>query len=192
MNNATSIAMPDKSKNNITQTVKQYGSKLMGFIRGRVNSSEDAEDILQDVWFQFANLTNIDEIENVSGWLYFVARNKITDSYRKKKPSSLENMGYDNGDEDNFSIKDVLLSDDSNNPELAFYKEFFWEELMAALNELPENQRQAFVLNELEEITLQQIAEIQEENIKTVISRKGYAVKHLRKRLKHLYTELNP
>lgn len=191
MNDAISFAMPDKSKNTITQTVTKYGNKLLSFIRGRVNSSEDAEDILQDVWYQFAKLTNIDEIENISGWLYFVARNKITDLYRKKKTSSLEEMSYENDDEDAFSIKDVLLLDDRYSPELAFYKEFFWEELMAALNELPENQKQVFILNEIEDITLQQIADMQGENVKTVISRKGYAVKYLRKRIRHLYTELN-
>lgn len=191
MNDAISFAMPDKSRNIITQAVKKYGNKLLGFIRGRVNSSEDAEDVLQDVWYQFAKLTNIDDIENISGWLYFVARNKITDLYRKKKTSSLEDMSYESDDEDDFSIKDVLLLDDRYNPELAFYKEFFWEELMVALNELPENQRQVFILNEIEDVTLQQIADMQGENIKTVISRKGYAVKHLRKRVQHLYTELN-
>jgi RNA polymerase sigma factor (sigma-70 family) len=189
MSDATTLAMPDKSATTITQAVKKYGNKLLSFIKGRAKSLEDAEDILQDVWYQFSNLTNINEIENISGWLYFVARNKITDSYRKKKPLSLEGMSYEN-DEDDFSIKDVLLLDDSNNPELAYYKEIFWKELMAALNELPENQKQVFILNEIEDKTLQQIADLQGENIKTVISRKGYAVKQLRKKLQHFYEEL--
>jgi RNA polymerase sigma factor, sigma-70 family len=190
MSNAALLVMPDKSTTTITRAVKKYGNQLFGFIRGKVKSLEDAEDILQEVWYQLTNLTNVNEVENISGWLYYVAKNKIIDSYRKKKTLSLRDMSYED-DEGNFSIKEVLLLDDSNNPELAFYKEFFWKELMAALDELPENQKQAFILNEIEDKTLQQIADLQGENLKTVISRKGYAVKHLRKKLQHLYNELN-
>lgn len=191
MSSATILTMPDKSPNTVTLSVKKYSNQLLSFIRGRVKTLEDAEDILQDVWYQFSNLTNVEEIQNISGWLYFVAKNKITDSYRKKKASSLEDLNYGNDEDDEFSIKEVLLLDDSNNPEMAFYKEMFWEELIIALNELPENQKSVFILNEMEDKTLQQIADMQGENIKTVISRKGYAVKYLRKKLQHLYNELN-
>jgi len=178
------------SKTSVAQSVKKYGGQLLNFVKGKVKSLEDAEDILQDVWYQFSNLGNIDELESISGWLYYVAKNKITDLYRKKKPDSLEDMAHQEDEEGGFSIMDVLLMDDSNNAELALYKEMFWKELMAALEELPENQRQTFMLNEIEDKTLQEIADLQGENIKTVISRKGYAVKHLRKRLNHLYQEL--
>jgi len=177
------------SETSVAQTVKKYGSQLLNFVKGKVKTLEDAEDILQDVWYQFSNLGDINELESISGWLYYVAKNKITDLYRKKKPASLEDMTY-REEEDDFSMMDVLLLDDSNNAELALFKEMFWKELMAALDELPENQRQAFVLNEIEEKTMQEIADMQGENIKTIISRKGYAVKHLRKKLNHLYQEL--
>lgn len=179
----------DSSKPAITQTVKKYGQQLLGFIKGKMKTLEDAEDILQDVWYQFSNLTNIDELESISGWLYFVAKNKVTDFYRKKKTVSLEDMSYENEDGD-FSVKEVLLLDDSNNPELALFKDTFRKELAAALKELPENQQEVFMLNEIEDKTLQEIADLQKENLKTVISRKGYAVKHLRKRLNYLYEEL--
>ena len=174
----------------IAQTVKNYGGKLLSFIRPKVNNAEDAEDILQEVWYQFSNLTNISEIVNVSGWLYTVSRNKITDSYRKKKTENLEDFVYE--DEDgSFSIKDILLLDDSENPELVAFREEVWKELFASLEELPPKQRLAFVESEIEGKKLQEIADEQQENIKTIISRKNYAVKHLRKRMKVLYKDLN-
>ncbi|RQO30602.1 RNA polymerase subunit sigma-24 [Taibaiella sp. KBW10] len=181
--------MPENNALSITDTVKKYGSQLLGFIKGKVKKLEDAEDVLQDVWYQFSRLTNINELESVSGWLYFVAKNKITDLYRKRTTDSLEDYTYETEDGE-FNIKDVLLLDDSNHPELTMFKEVFWKAFMEALAELPEHQRDTFVLNEIEDKTLQEIADMQQENIKTVISRKGYAVKHLRKRLEPLYREL--
>lgn len=185
------INMSQREKESIiAQTVKNYGGKLLSFIRPKVNNAEDAEDILQEVWYQFSNLTNISEIVNVSGWLYTVSRNKITDSYRKKKTENLEDFVYE--DEDgSFSIKDILLLDDSENPELVAFREEVWKELFASLEELPPKQRLAFVESEIEGKKLQEIADEQQENIKTIISRKNYAVKHLRKRMKVLYKDLN-
>ena len=183
--------MSQREKENIiAQTVKNYGGKLLSFIRPKVNNSEDAEDILQEVWYQFSNLTNISEIVNVSAWLYTVSRNKITDSYRKKKTENLENFVYE--DEDgSFSIKDILLLDDSENPELLAFREEVWKALFSALEELPEKQRIAFTEYEIEGKKLQEIADEQGENLKTIISRKNYAVQHLRKRMKVLYKDLN-
>jgi RNA polymerase sigma factor (sigma-70 family) len=88
-------------------------------------------------------------------------------------------------------VKDILLADDSNSPELGVFKEMFWNELMKALDELPEKQKRVYIQNELEDKTLQEIADEEGENIKTIISRKSYAVKHLRKRLQSLYDDLN-
>ncbi len=181
--------MAEKKTASLSEVVKDYGSQLFRFIKGKVSKTEDAEDILQEVWYQTSRLTNIDDLENVGAWLYSVTRNKITDNYRKKKSDSLEDYTYE--DEDgSFSIKEILLADDSNNPELKMFKDIFWDELMKALDELPDNQRRVFFQNEIEERTLQEIADEEGENLKTIISRKGYAVKHLRKRLKHLYNEL--
>lgn len=182
--------MAKNSKNTISNTISKFGKGLTSFIRGKVSSSEDAEDIVQEVWYQLSNISNIDDIESISGWLYQVARNKITDLYRKKKPEPIENYSYEN-DEGEFSFKEILLLDDSGNSDLALFKELFWSELLKALDELPENQKQVFMLNEIEDFTLQEIADQTNENIKTIISRKGYAVKHLRKKLNYLYQELN-
>lgn len=176
-------------KNTILSTVRRYGSNLFRFIRGRVRSEEEAEDILQDVWVQLSRLSNLGEVESISAWLYQVARNRITDTYRKKNTESLEELAFE--DEDgNLDFKEILLSD-SQSPEDAFFKEIFWDALMQALDELPENQRQVFVWNELEDLTLQEIADKTNENLKTIISRKRYAVQHLRQRLQALYDELN-
>lgn len=186
----TSLTMEEKPKNTISSTVSKFGKGLTSFVRGKVNSSEDAEDVLQEVWYQLSNFSNIDDIESMSGWLFQVAKNKITDLYRKKKPEALENYSYEN-DEGEFSFKEILLLDDSENPDLTLFKELFWSELLKALDELPENQKQVFILNEIEDLTLQEIADQTNENIKTIISRKGYAVKYLRKKLNYLYQELN-
>jgi len=190
MNAAISIQMTDKSKTSVVNTIKKYSNQISGFIKSKVSNNDEAQDILQDVWYQLNRLTNLDEIESISGWLYRVARNRITDSYRKKKPESLESYvtESENGD---LSFKEILLSDDSGNPELSMFKDLFWKELTMALEELPANQRDVFIQNEIEDMTLQEIADKSETNIKTIISRKGYAVKHLRQRLNHLYNELN-
>ncbi len=190
METALQLPMSAQKAKSITETIKVFNRKLSGFVRKRVKSDEDAEDILQDVWMQLSNLGNIGDLENVSAWLYEVARNKITDKSRKKTNLSIEEFTYE--DEDGgFNFKEILLLDDTNNPELAFFKELFWKEFQTALDELPENQREVFLLNEMEDMTLQQIADQKGENLKTIISRKGYAVKHLRNKLNYLYEELN-
>ena len=190
METITTASMSDERHFSITETVQQFGKKLFGFVRGKVKTTEEAEDIIQDVWYQFSRLSNLDELENVSAWLYRVAQNRVTDNYRKKKTDNLEDYTYEN-DENEISFKEILLLDENASPELALFKEEFWNELMQALDELPENQREVFLLNEIEDFTLQEIADQKGENLKTIISRKGYAVKHLRKRLQHLYNELN-
>lgn len=176
------------AQQNIIQAIQNYGRQLFGFIRSRVKTNEDAEDILQDVWYQFSNQPEREAIESVSGWLYRVARNKITDRYRKKKNESLEDFSFYDAD-GGLNFKEILLAD-NNNPETEHLRQLFWEELFAALNELPENQRSVFTRNELEDMTLQQIADKDGEKLKTIISRKRYAVLHLRKRLETLYNDI--
>jgi RNA polymerase sigma factor (sigma-70 family) len=182
------ISMAENKRQNIVQVVREYGNRLFGFIRGKVNSDEDAEDILQDVWYQFTNTSATQTIEQVSGWLYAVARNKITDRYRKKQPHLIDDLA--SGEEDWELNLGELLFADNEDPAFSQIRELFWEELTAALDELPEKQRQVFVWNELEDKTLQEIADGEGENLKTIISRKRYAVQHLRKRLEYLYHEL--
>jgi RNA polymerase sigma factor (sigma-70 family) len=188
MEDSASTVKADKPRQKIIHAVKEYGTRLFGFIRKKVKSDEDAEDILQDVWFQLSHAVDADEIEQMSGWLFHVARNKIIDKHRRRTTTSLENYSYES-EEGEFSFRDILLTDESN-PETEYLKEVFWQELFAALEELPVNQRNVFVWNELEDMTLQQIADKTGEKLKTIISRKGYAVKHLREKLESLYLEL--
>lgn len=186
MQSESDSLMVEKRKN-IVQTVNQYGRQLLGFIRGKVDTDEDAEDIIQDVWYQFSNVAETDTIESISGWLYRVAKNKITDTFRKKKPEHIEDYIFESEDGE-VNFKEILLAE-TTTPEDEFFKKMFWEELMNALEELPEKQRSVFIQNELEDKTLQQIADETGESIKTIISRKGYAVKHLRNRLNNLYND---
>lgn len=180
--------MPESSQQNIISVVKEYGKRLFHFIRGRVSTDEDAEDILQDVWYQFSNQPETETIEQVSGWLHRVARNKITDKYRKKKNELIEDYTYEDEDGEELGFRDILLAD-TTMPEAENLKQLFWQQLFKALEELPEAQRYIFIQHELEERSFQEIADETGENIKTLISRKGYAVKHLRKRLEGLYHE---
>lgn len=190
METISTASMTQERNFSIAETVQQFGKKLFGFIRGKVKTTEEAEDILQDVWYQFNRLSNLDELENVSAWLYRVAQNRVTDNYRKKKTENLEDFTYEN-DENEISFKEILLLDENASPELAIFKEEFWNQLVDALEDLPESQREVFLLNEIEDFTLQEIADQKGENLKTIISRKGYAVKHLRKKLHNLYKEIN-
>ena len=190
METISTASMTQERNFSIAETVQQFGKKLFRFIRGKVKTTEEAEDILQDVWYQFSRLSNLDELENVSAWLYRVAQNRVTDNYRKKKTENLEDFTYEN-DENEISFKEILLLDENASPELAIFKEEFWNQLMDALEDLPESQREVFLLNEIEDFTLQEIADQKGENLKTIISRKGYAVKHLRKKLHNLYKEIN-
>jgi RNA polymerase sigma factor (sigma-70 family) len=184
--NAEALMAYDQG-NTVLEAAATYGQRLFRFIRGKLRSREDAEDVLQEVWYQLSKTVNVAEIEHLSGWLHQVARNKITDRHRKKSESSIESLGFLDEDGSSF-LTDILLVD-STTPETEYLKDLFWDELMTALQELPEKQRQVFIWNEMEDQTLQQIADRTGENIKTIISRKGYAVKHLRTRLRTFYQE---
>ena len=190
MNDSLTIApgMTAERKRNITQVITDYSKRLMGFIRKRVNNEADAEDILQDVFYQF--IGNTQPIEQMTAWLFTVARNKIIDRQRKKRPEALEDVfGEEEGEDGGLNWSEFLF-DASDNPEKDYLRTLFWEELNNALNELPEEQRQVFILNELEGVPFKEIAEQTGETVNTLLSRKRYAVLHLRERLSALKDEL--
>ena len=172
---------------NIASVIGRFGKRLMGFIRQRVGSQADAEDILQDVWYQLTTTVDTEPIEQISGWLFAVARNKIIDRYRKKKSESLDQLL--SGDGEGMDLTGILL-DNNENPETANLRALFWKTLQEALDELPEEQRAVFVWNELGDLSFKEIAELTGENVNTLISRKRYAVLHLRERLLTLYNEI--
>ncbi|WP_315819801.1 RNA polymerase sigma factor [Paraflavitalea speifideaquila] len=179
--------MAGETKRNITQVINDYSKRLMGFIRKRVTNEADAEDVLQDVFYQFVG--NTQPIEQMSAWLFTVARNKITDRQRKHKPEALEDVFSNEDGEDGINWSELLF-DASNNPEREYLRTLFWEELNAALEELPAEQRDVFIKHELEGIAFKELAEQTGETVNTLISRKRYAVLHLRERLSVLKDEL--
>lgn len=179
--------MTEQGRSNITHVVNAYTKRLMGFIRKRVSNEADAEDILQDVFYQF--IGNTKPIEQLTSWLFTVTRNKITDRQRKHKPELLEDIHAGGDEESSFDWTELYFEKD-NNPETDYLRNLFWETLQAALEELPENQKQVFVLNELEGVAFKEISEQTGESVNTLISRKRYAVLHLRERLAGLKQDL--
>ncbi|HZX59421.1 MAG TPA: sigma-70 family RNA polymerase sigma factor [Mucilaginibacter sp.] len=181
--------MPEEKNNQIIQAIKSYGKGLLGFIRRRVKSDADAEDILQDVWYQLSAVVNAEPIEQTGAWLYRVATNKIIDKNRKKTEELLDLNFSDDEDDDSPDFRAILLTEGTT-PETEYIRNLFWEQLFIALDELPEEQRQVFIWQELDDIPFNEIARRTGENVQTLVSRKRYAVLHLRKRLKQLYIEI--
>jgi RNA polymerase sigma factor (sigma-70 family) len=176
---------------NISSVISRFGMRLRSFIRRRIGNEADAEDILQDVWYQLTATADTEPIEQVGAWLFRVARNKIIDSYRKKKPESLESLLPPAGlaEEESSGFASFLL-DKSNDPETANLQALFWKALNEALDELPPEQREVFLWHEVDGLSFKEIAERTGEKVNTLISRKRYAVLHLRERLLDLYEEI--
>ena len=180
--------MAAEKNQSLTQTITAYSKRLFGFIKQRVGSNEDAEDILQDVFYQFAG--NPEPIEQTTSWLYKVARNKIIDNYRKHKlPLADDVLNTVETDEDSIDWRELIPAE-GGSPETEYLRNLFWEELQQALDELPPAQRDVFIQNEIEGIPFKDIAERTGESVATLISRKRYAVLHLRDRLATLRNEL--
>ena len=172
----------------ITDVVKQEQSRLRNFIRRRVPDPRDAEDILQDVLFALIEANRLlVPIEHVTGWLFRVARNRITDLFRKKKPESLnEAVG---NDEESLTLEDLLPSPDAG-PDALYARSVLLDELEDALDELPDEQREVFVGHEIEGRSFKEMAAESGVSMNTLLSRKRYAVLHLRERLQRIYDEL--
>jgi RNA polymerase sigma factor (sigma-70 family) len=192
MKAALTISPEVQLRNNetIRQTFQQEKNRLLAFIRKRVADQTDAEDILQDVFFQFTESLSLPvPIEKVTSWLFRVARNKIIDRYRKRKPESLDKHFHTPEDDESLSLTDIL-TDAQDSPEDMYTRELIWTQLAAALEELPVEQRQVFVWHELEGKSFKEIAEMTGATVNTLLSRKRYAVLYLRKRLQDAYNDL--
>jgi len=179
--------MTESKSNSISAIVTNYSRRLLGFIRKRVRNEADAEDILQDVFYQL--LGNKEPIDQITAWLFTVARNKIIDRKRKKQPLPMDGLFSETEDGEINDFLDVFL-DDSSNPETIYLRNLFQETLKEALEELPAEQKQAFVLNEMDGISFKQISEETGIPLNTLISRKRYAVLHLRTKLADLHDAL--
>jgi len=173
----------------ITQVVKQERIRLWNFIRRRVPDPRDAEDILQDVFYELVEANRLlMPIEHVTGWLFRVARNRITDLFRKKKPESLGDAVAADEKGGLLRLEDLLPSPDAG-PEGLYVRNVLLDELELALDELPEEQREVFLAHEVEGRSFKEIAAETGVNVNTLLSRKRYAVLLLRERLRDIYDE---
>ncbi|WP_299584939.1 RNA polymerase sigma factor [Mucilaginibacter sp.] len=190
MKKLITAVMPEENHKTIIQAIGAYGKNLLGFIRRRVKNDADAEDILQDVWYQFSSVINSEPIEQTGAWLYRVARNKILDKHKKHTEVLMDDMLAGDEDDDEAPDFKAILMTEATTPETEYVRNLFWEQLFIALDELPPQQRQVFMWHELDDIPFSEIAENTGINVQTLVSRKRYAVVHLRKRLKQLYEEI--
>jgi RNA polymerase sigma factor (sigma-70 family) len=176
---------------NINEAIQSYTRRLKAFIGKRVSSDEDAEDILQDVFYQLVEADRLMKpIEELTAWLFSVARNRITDWYRKKKPERMPENNDESEMWDELESVDEFFYDEDMASDFEYLSDEMWTRLQAALDELPPKQRLVFELNELQGMSFNDIARQTGDPVNTLISRKHYAVQHLRKRLQPIYNEM--
>jgi len=174
----------------ISEVVRREQSRLRNFIRRRVPDPRDAEDILQDVFYKLVEANRLlMPIDHVTGWLFRVARNRITDFFRKKKPESFSDTAVGDENDELLQLEDLLPSPDAG-PEALYARNVLLDELELAVDELPKEQRAVFVAHELEGRSFKEIAGETGVSVNTLLSRKRYAVLRLRQRLQSIYDEL--
>jgi RNA polymerase sigma factor (sigma-70 family) len=182
--------MASREDQRISDIVEREQSRLRNFIRRRVPDPLDAEDILQDVFSTLVEANRLlMPIEHVTGWLFRVARNRIIDSFRRKKPERFHGATAASEEDGSLRLEDLLPSSDAG-PEAVYERTALLDEIEAALGELPAAQRDVFVAHELEGRSFKEMAAETGVSVNTLLSRKRYAVLHLRARLQDLYDEL--
>jgi RNA polymerase sigma factor (sigma-70 family) len=191
MNDAASLErMALEQDQRISEVVKREQFRLRNFIRRRVADPRDAEDILQDVFYELVEANRLlMPIEHVTSWLFRVARNRITDLFRKKKPVSFSDAAVADEDDELLQLEDLLPSPDAG-PEALYARSVLLDALELAVSELPAEQRHVFVAHELEGRSFKEIAAQTGVGVNTLLSRKRYAVLHLRERLQSIYDEI--
>jgi len=173
----------------ISEIVAEERSRLRNFIRRRVSDPRDAEDILQEVFYELVEANRLlMPIEHVTGWLFRVARNRITDLFRKKNPETFSEAAVEDENGEVLKIEDLLPSPDAG-PEALYARHVLLDELELALDELPDEQREVFIAHELEGRSFREMAAEAGVSVNTLLSRKRYAVLHLRERLQSIYDE---
>ena len=189
MDEPVSVATMVEQNRQISGIVAEQGLRLRNFIRRRVPDPRDAEDILQDVFYELVEANRLlMPIDHVTGWLFRVARNRITDLFRKKKPVAFSDATVMDEDGDLVQFEDLLPSPGAG-PDAVYVRNVLLEELEFALSELPEEQREVFVANELEGRSFKELSDETGVSINTLLSRKRYAVLHLRERLRSIYDD---
>lgn len=187
------LATLENQNKQLNAAVLSERVKLRAFIRKRVARTEDAEDIFQDVLIELTEMQRLMKpVEHIASWLFTVARNKITDLYRKKKPEFLEDtlLGFRRGDENRYVLDDLLPQDSAFTAEDEVMRETIMKALMQSLSEMPVEQREVFVWHELEDLSFKDIVSKTGLPINTLLSRKRYAVLFLRERLGTLYNDI--
>jgi len=188
MEQAGITAMSEQDRR-ISEIIAEERSRLGRFIRRRVPDPSDAEDIVQEVFYELVEANRLlMPIEHVTAWLFRVARNRITDLFRKKKPERFSDRAVEDEFGELLHIEDLLPSPDAG-PEAAYVRNVLLDELEFALDELPDEQREVFVAHELEGRSFKEISAESGVNVNTLLSRKRYAVLHLRQRLQRIYDE---
>lgn len=186
--------MAEVQNHNIQDTFRRERERLLNFIRQRVNRQEDAEDIVQEVFYELMMMNRLMKpVEHLASWMFTVARNKITDLYRKKKPLLIEDMVHhttDDGEGESQYLLAEILPSVGNRAEDHIMSNAILTALAEALDELPADQRDVFIWHELEDKSFKEIAEITGAPMNTLLSRKRYAILFLRQRLQHLYDDL--
>lgn len=185
----TASALMAEQDKRITETISRERGRLRNFIRRRVPDTNEAEDILQDVFFEYVEAYRLPEpIEQVGAWLFRVARNRIVDRFRKKREVQLSELSGEANDE--YWLEEVLPSPDAG-PEAAYARGVLLEELYVALEELPKEQRDVFIAHELDGRSFKELAGENGVGVNTLLARKRYAVLHLRARLQTIYDEFD-
>jgi len=174
----------------ISEVVKRERSRLLNFIRRRVPDPGDAEDVLQEVFYRLVEANRLlMPIEHITGWLFQVARNRITDLFRKKQPENFSDITMADGSGEELQFEDLLPSRDAG-PEAEYVRKRLLEELRRALFQLPKEQRDVFIAHEFEGRSFKELAAETGVRVNTLLARKRYAVLHLRERLQRAYDEL--
>ena len=189
MDDLLSVTAMAENDRRISEIVAAERSRLRAFIRRRVPDPSDVEDLLQDVFYELVEANRLlMPIEHVTGWLFRVARNRITDLFRKNEPESFAGEGVEGEDGEMLQIEDLLPSPDAG-PEALYVRQVLLEEVEFALSELPDEQRDVFIAHELEGRSFKELSAESGVNTNTLLSRKRYAVLHLRERLQSIYDE---
>lgn len=182
----------EKQNSLVKEVIEKESPRLLGFIKRRVAVESDAEDILQDVFYQFTKTMREDPIERAASWLFKAASNKIIDWYRKIKPVSLDKMNetvFDDDVNNSFRFEDRVF-EDTQSQDVLYSRQEFWPMIEELLNNLPEKQREVFIMHEFEGKSFREISELTGVGINTLLSRKRYAELYLREELKELYDEI--
>lgn len=186
------MTLQQNKQSKISGWFSEYGSRLLRFVKSKINDLEEAEDITQDVWYQLSRQDQVDDIEQIGSWLFTVANNRVINFYKKKKNipfSKLESAGINVEGNDELADADFSFNSwaEENLPSEILESKEFWELLQKLLANLPAEQRDVFIENEMNDVSFREMSEKSGVSINTLLARKTYAVKKLRKEFEKIF-----